>query len=300
MSGAANMGWARAVGIVGGGLGAPTYQLEFDSCGISKQGVHIAPQGVRGSRSHIAENVADGPYTVGGPLNLGAYGCKPDVLTALLPWIMGSTFVGTVITIGDTLTDKDITMDWGTMGVPRANNCRVNTASFASASGSNLTLGLEVEGLTWTMGAAASFPAISATLSNLQPYVHHNGTFTLNSIAMGLNSANITISHNLITDRFQASAFRTELPSSDLGISVDVEMPFVSDYTTLYDMAVAGVSASFVYTNGTRSITFAFANLKAPAQAIQIARNAEMVTRIPFQAYRTSSTACLVVTNDDT
>ncbi len=251
-------------------------------------------------RSHISENVADGPYVVGGPLNLGAHGAKPDVLTALLPWIMGSTFSGNVIVIGDVLTEKDVTMDWGTMGVPRANNCKVNTATFASQSGSNLTMGVDVEGLTWSMGVAGTFPSITNTLSNLQPYVHHNGTFTINSLPCGLNSAAISINHNLITDRFQASGFRTELPTSDLIVSVDVELPFVSNYTTLYDMAVAGVAATFTYTNGNRSIIFAFANLKAPAQAIQIARNAEMVTRIPFKAYRTSATALLTITNDDT
>ncbi len=300
MSALSNMGWARAVGIVGGGSGAPTYQLEFESCSISKQSNHVDPQGVRGSRSHISENVADGPYTVGGQLNLGAHGCKPDVLTALLPWIMGNTFSGTAITIGDTLTDKDVTMDWGTMGVPRANNCRVNSASFSSQSGSNLSLGLEVEGLTWSMGAAASFPAISSTLSNLQPYVHHNGTFSINSITTALSSASISINNNLLTDRFLASDHRTELPSTDLSVTVDVELPFVSDYVSLYDMAVAGVAATFTYTNGNRSIIFAFANLKAPPQSIQIARNAEMVTRIPFQAYRTSGTAMLIITNDDT
>ncbi len=301
MSNLANMGWARAVGIVAGGGGAPTYQLEFESCGISKQGAHVDPQGVRSSRSHISENVADGPYTVGGPLSLGAHGCKQDVLTLLLPWIMGNTFSGNDITIGDTLSEKDVTMDWGTMGVPRANNCKVNSANFSSQSGSNLTLGLEIEGLTWTMGSASTFPSLTSTLSNQPPFVHHNGTFTLNSITTGLNSVGMSINHNLITDRFQASAFRTELPTSDLVVSVDVEIPFVSDYVTLYDMAVAGVSASFSYTNASgKSLVFTFANLKAPAQAIQIARNAEMVTRIPFQAYRTASTPLLVITNDNT
>ncbi len=186
------------------------------------------------------------------------------------------------------------------MGVPKSTNCRVNTATFSSQSGSNLTTNLELEGLTWVMGAASSFPAISGTLSNMAPYVHHQGTFTLNGISMGLNSANITISHNLITDRSQASATRTELPSSDLTVGVDVEMPFVSDYTSLYDLAVGGCTATFLYTNGGCSISFTFANLKAPAQAIQIARNAEMVTRIPFKAYRTSATALLTVVNDST
>lgn len=298
MPAAAIMGWARAVGISGAAGGAATKQLDFITCGISKEGVQINPQGIRGSRSHVAEAVSDGPYTVGGPLSLIP---RPDDLDDLLPWIMGNTGdFSSATEVGDTLSDRDVDIDWGGIGVPRAVGCRINTASFSSQAGGNLQLDMDVQGKTWTMNAAASFPAISGTLSNLQPYVHHQGTFTLGGTAMPANSINITVNNNLILDRFNASQTRTELPSQDLTISVDVDLPFETDTDALYDLAVAGVTGSIVYTNGSRSLTLAFANLKAPAQAIQIARNSEMTTRIPFTAYRTSSTACLIITNDQT
>jgi hypothetical protein len=294
MPAAANLGWARQVGFATSG--AATKQFDFLTCGIAKRGTHINPQGIRGSRSHISEVVSDGPYTVGGPWTMVP---RPDDLDDLLPWIMGSTFTGDVITIGDTLTDRDIDIDWGNVGVPRAVDCRVNTANFQSSAGGNLTLDLAVEGLTWgSMGAVGSFPAISATLSNLQPYVHHQGTFTIGGTSRPCNSCGISIDNALILDRFNGSSSRTELPSSDLIVSLNVNLPFTSDDDDLWDLAVAGVSASIVYTNGARSITFAFANVKVPAQAIDIARNQEMSFDLPFTAYRTSATACLIVTND--
>lgn len=289
----ANMGWARALGIASSG--AATKQFDFLSCGISKQVAHINPQGIRGSRSHIAEAVSEGPYTVGGPLSLIP---RPDDLDDLLPWIMGSTFSGTDITIGDTLTDRDVDIDWGNLGVPRANFCRINTATFQSAAGGNLALDMDVQGRTWTMNSAGTFPAISATLSNLQPYVHHQGTFTIGGTSRPLNSVAITINNNLILDRFNASQTRTELPSGDLNITVNCELPATSDDDDLWDLAVAGVAATLTWTNGNRSISFAFANLKAPADAVQIARNSEMLFNLPFTAYRTSTTACLIVSND--
>lgn len=292
------MGWARKVGI--SASGAATAQLEFESCNISKIGQHIDPQGVRGSVDHISENVADGPYAVSGTLDLGAHGAKPDMLTLLLPWIMGGTFSTGVLTIGDVLTDRDMDLDWGSIGVPRAAACRVDSATFSSQAGGNLTLSLQIEGKTWTLNSANSFPAISGTLSNLQPYVHHQGTFTINSIACPLNSWSMTISNNLVKDRFNASQTRTELPMSDRLVTVEIEAPFTSDLVTLYDLTVAGVAASFTFTNGSRSIIFALANLKCPAQPAQIQRNIELGLRLPFKAYRTSSTALLIATNDDT
>lgn len=291
----ANMGWARAVGIAASG--AATKQFDFLNCGISKQGAHINEQGIRGSRSHVAEAVSDGPYIVGGPLSLIP---RPDDLDDLLPWIMGSTFSTDTIIIGDTLTDRDIDIDWGDIGVPRAEGCRVNSASFSSSAGGNLRLDLDVQGKTWTPASAGTFPAISATLSNLQPYVHTQSVLTINSVARPINNVNLTINNNLILDRFQNSLTRTELPSADLNISLDLDMPFMDPHDDLWDMAVAGFAGSLVYTNGARSITFTFANLKAPAQAIEIARNSEMIHRLPLTAYRTSANPCLTVVNDQT
>lgn len=298
MTTTANMGWARKVGI--SASGAATYQLEFETCDISKRGTHIDPQGIRGSVDHISENVAEGPYAVGGTLNLGAHGGKPDVLTQLLPWIMGNTFSGTVLAIGDTLTDRDMDLDWGSIGVPRAAACRIDSATFSSQSGGNLMLSLQIEGKTWTLNAASSFPGIGSTLSNLQPYVHHQGTFTINSIACPLNSWSMTIANNLVKDRFNASTTRTELPMSDRVVTIDIDAPFTSDIVSLYDLTVSGVAANFTFTNGSRSIIFALANIKCPAQPVQIQRNIELGLRNPFKAYRTSATALLTATNDDT
>jgi hypothetical protein len=294
MSTAAIMGWARAVGI--GTVDPVTKQLEVESCGIGKQGVHVESNGIRGSRSHIAESVNDGPYTVGGPMVLQP---RPDDLDDLLPWIMGSTFSGAVISIGDTLTDRYVTVDKGAK-VYTYDGCRVNTAMFRSSAGQNLSLEMDIQGKDEAVGDAGSFPAISGTLSNLQPYIHHQAVITLDGTARQVSSVEISINNNLILDRFLNSQTRTELPSGDLNVSLTVDNPFTIADLDLYDLAVAGIAGTVVYTNGLRSITFSFANLKVPAQVIALARQGELTHRLPFTAYRTSSTALLTVTNDQT
>jgi hypothetical protein len=234
---------------------------------------------------------------VSGPLSLLP---RPDDLDELLPWILGSTFVGDVITIGDVLTDQDIDIDWGDVAVPRAVDCRVDTARFSSQPGGNLQLDLAVEGLTWAQNAAGTFPAISGTLSNLQPYVHHQGTVTLNAVVRPCSSVAITINNNLIKDRFLGSQSRTELPSAGLNVGLEISLPFMDPHDDLWDLAVAGLSGTVQYTNGARSLLFSFANIKVPAQAIEIARASELAVSLPFVGYRTSATACLIVTNDQT
>lgn len=289
---AASMWWKTPVGI---GTADPVdKQLEHMGCSIGKSGTHVPSHGVRGSRSHIAESVNDGPYSVGGGLRLEP---RPDDLDDLLPWIMGATFSGSTITIGDTLTDRFVTVDKVAKVYTYA-GCRVNTATFRSAAGQNLALELDVQGKTETEGNAGTFPAISASLSNLQPYIHHQGVLTLDSTAREFDNAVLTIDNALILDRFFNSQTRIELPSDDLTVSLEIDNPFTATDIALYNLAVAGIAGSLVYTNGARSVTFSFANLKAPAQIIAAAQRGETIHRIPFTGYRTSSTACLVITND--
>jgi hypothetical protein len=290
----ASMGWATQLGIHT--ADPVTRQYEFLSAGIGKQGSHVQSVGARGSRSHISESVNDGPYAIGGPLIMEP---RPDELTLLLPWIMGSTFSGTTIVIGDTLTDRYVTVDKIAKVYTYA-GCRVNSARFRCSAGQNLRLELDVQGKTEATGNAGTFPAISASLSSLQPYIMHQAVITLNSSAREVDNLEIGIDNFLVLDRFLNSQSRTELPSEDLGISLTVDNPFTATDIALYDLAVAGITGSVAFTNGARSCTFTFANLKVPAQVIQAARQGEIIHRLPFTGYRTSSTACLTVVNDET
>lgn len=290
----ASMGWASLLGIHT--ADPVTRQFEALSCGIGKQGALVESVGMRGSRSHIAESVNDGPYTVGGPIVIEP---RPDDLTLLLPWIMGSTFSGTTIITGDTLTDRFVTVD-KIVKVYTYAGCRVNTAKFSSSAGQNLRLELDVQGTTETEANAGTFPAISGTLSALQPYIHHQGVITLDSTVRPIDNLSLTINNNLILDRFLGSQTRTELPSGDLVVTLEMDNPFTADDLGLYDLAVAGITGSVVYTNGTVSCSFSFANLKAPAQVIAAARQGEIIHRIPFMCFRTAATALLTIVNDST
>lgn len=291
---AASMGWATALGIHT--ADPVTKQFEFEECGIGKQGTHVESIGVRGYRSHIAETVNDGPYTVGGPIVMFP---SPADLTLLLPWIMGNTFSGTTITVGDTLTDRYVCVDKVAKVYTYA-GCRVNSARFSSSAGQNLRLDLDIQGKTETEGNAGTFPAISATLRAVQPYIHHQAVVTLNSSARAVDNIAITIDNALMLDRFLNSQTRTELPSEDLRVTFECDNPFTATDIALYNLAVAGITGSAVYTNGNMSLSFTFANLKAPAQVIRAMRQGELVHRIPFTAYMSGSTNILTIVCDDT
>lgn len=290
-------------GLTGGAVNEP---YEFRSEGIVKQESHVETGGIRGTRSHISENVSEGTYTVGGPLVLIP---TPADLVTLLPKILGAAASGTTFALAETLPDFVAQIDRKTK-VFAYSGCKVNKASFKSSKGNPLTLDLDIQGkkegsysgstfTDITLGSAGTFPSL--TLSVLQPYMHHQLVLTIGGTAYEVDDIDITIDNALILDRFNNSQSRTELPEGDRIITVSATFPYSTSETALYNIATAGAAATAVYTNGNYSITFTFAVLQAAAKSPVVqSRNGEIVLPIDFVARMSGSTRELVILNDST
>ena len=269
-------------------------QFEFLSCDFGKRGSLVESPGMRGTRSHYAESVNDGPYTVGGTLVMEP---RPDELDLWLPFILGKAAVGDTFALAETIPDWYAVLD-KVAAIYLYSGMKVNQAIFESAAGQNLKMSLACEGKT---EGTTTFPDISATLSERQPYIHHECVLTLDGDSVEVKNVRLTVDNALILDRFNNSQTRTELPEGDRIITLTCENPFTSYELDLYDLAIAGIAGTLVYTNGDRSLTFTMPNLKAPAQGPAVgARNTEIPLTLNFTAFKSGSDDELTVTNDST
>jgi hypothetical protein len=291
--GNASMGWAAAFGA--GATDPVTRQFEFFSCSIGKRPSLIESPGIRGTRSHIKESVTTGAASVGGSVVMEP---RPDELDFWLPYILGATENANVFALAETLPECYVTVDKVAKVYTYA-GMKVNRALFGSAEGANpnLRMTLDLEGKTETEAAAGTFPAISTTLSVLQPFTHLHSVLTVSS-SQPIRNVQVEINNALILDRFMNTAARTELPASDRIVRVTCDNPFTADEVSLYSLALAGSAATLVYTNGAKVLTFTFANLKAAPVGPEIpSRETEIPLRMELVAFQSGGTKELVITN---
>lgn len=292
--GNASMGWA---GQFGAGATSPvTNQFEVLSCALGKRPALVESPGLRGTRSHQAAGVTLGHYAVSGEVLLEP---RPDDLDFWLPYILGGAESANTFPLAEALPEFYATVDKVAKVYAYA-GCKINRAVFASADGAdpNLKLTLEIEGKTETEGNAGTFPSISGTLSALQPYTHLQAVLTVLSNPRPIKNVQVEIHNALVLDRFMNSLTRTELPPGDRVVRLLCDNPFTTDEVALYNLALTGASGTLVYTNGARSLSFSFANLKAATPGPGLAgRGAEIPLRLEFQAFQSGATKELVVTN---
>lgn len=295
---APTMNYARKVGTA---ASAPSdLQHAFLRCTVAKNAQHVLSDGIRGVRGRQSEEVVEGVYAVGGELTLEP---RPDTLNWWLQQIMGGTPSGTpsVIALAETLPDFVLDVDKGADAM-RYTGCKVNQATFRSSANQPLQLSMDIQGKT--EDNTITFPSISASLSMLQPYMHHNiGTtgLTIGGNNFKPDNVEIMIDNNLLLDRFLSSQTRTDLPEQDRTVTLTCDFPFTTDESTLYDIAVAGLAATLQYTMGGYSLLFTFPKLQAPTVGPTIdQRTGELMRRISFVARRSGSTQELTVTNDTT
>ena len=289
--------YSQNVGIGASG-GAVTKRLQNVNCGIGKTGSIIQKDGARGTRSRHTGNCNTGPYTVGGPLIVQP---SPDELRTLLPYILGGSETGSGTSgspysyaLAETLSAARVSQDLRPNATGSDNmvfhwdGLKVNSAQFASSAGSQvLTLTMDMQGTTETINA--SWPSIANTLTTDKPFIHAQLVLTLNSTTRSVDNFAINIDNGLILDRLLNSMYRTELPEADRVITLECDNPFTAADVALYDIAVAGFAGTAVFTNGSSILTFTFANLKAPAEAIQRAQRGEAMNRLRFTAYETGT-----------
>lgn len=268
---------------------------EFVCESLVKRQTHVEFDGMRGTRSHLGENVSLGPSTVGGQIVMHP---TPTQLANLLPRILGAAASDDTYALAETLPSFQVQIDRQTK-VFTCTDCKVNRAVFRSSNRGPLELTLDIEGLTETVAAAGSFPTL--TLGALQPYMHHQATIALAGAAREVERLEVTIDNHLLLDRFNNSLTRTALPEGDRVVRLACDCPFSADEADLYNLAVSGAPGSVTWISGSRSLTFSFARLQAPDHSPRAAAlNRPIPLRLEMVARANGSLRELVVTNDTT
>lgn len=271
----------------------------FVSESIAKRGVIVERVGLRGSRSHQADDTRVGPYTVGGQLVLEP---TPEDLATWLPRILGADPSGTTYNLAETLPSFTLSVDRVAKVFTYA-GCKVNRAVFQGAQGGLLRLTLDIVAQSESVAAAGTFPSL--TLGVTQPYIFSDLALTLASAAREVKQFDLTIDNGLITDRFMNSLVIVSAPEGDRSISLRTMHAWAAANTDLYAQALAGAAGSLQLTNalgGTPptgyQTTFSFATLQVPARSPVVPGRQEFFLNLDMVARKVGSTAELVVTHD--
>lgn len=268
--------------------------MSFTREDLHAQGSHFDPDGVRGTRQHVSENVAENTTDVSGSVVTIP---TPAELVWWLPKILGGTPSVTSFPLAEEVPEFVLQLD-RIQRLFTYTGLKVGRATFRSSVGNPLELTMEMVGKTESVDAG-TFPTL--TLDDEQPYMHHQGVLSIFGGARSYDSVEIVIDNGLLTDKFRNSQTRDDIPEGDLNITVRADFPYDAANLDLYNQAVAGVAGSMTWTNGGLSLAFAFANLKVPKRSPNVPdRRQEIPLRLEMTAFRTASTDALVVTNDST
>jgi hypothetical protein len=274
-------------------------QLEFLSEELRYTEVQAYNNGIRGTRSRVAERVRIAQGAVSGSIVLHP---TPVELDVLFPLILGGAEVADSFTLAETIPEFGVLVE-------RVNRrfvytgCRVSRATFSGTQGQPITLRLDIEGETEIVSATA-WPGTIPAINSGSPYIFADTTFSLaaDASAAEVRSFEIVIDNGLITDRYMNSVNRQTIPSGDRVVSLSMSVPYTPDEVDLHKQALAGGSGSITLTNGSTSTVFTFGNLKTdPAVSPVIgSRGSEILLGLQMKAYRTGSTLELAVTHDST
>lgn len=261
-----------------------TRQFEFQSCTLNRQQSLIRAGGIRGQRAPIGDFTQEGTSTVNGSILLMP---RPDDLDFLLPYILGGAEAADVFDLAEALPELVATVDKDLL-VETYRGLKVSQATFRSKQGQPLTLELQLEGKTKDNSAAAgTFPAISGTLSEKLPYVHHHASWTFDGTDIEINDLVLTIDNGLELNHFNNSQTRTRIPEGEPTITLAFTTPHGADFTDhLHEIAAAGVSAAqLAFDNGTDSLTIDFGRLQKPETPIDIRSKKSIRPQVTLQAY---------------
>jgi hypothetical protein len=275
------MGFAAKVGM---GTALPvTEAYEFQDCDV---GLRVEVQelgGVRGSRARKDDRVREVRKTVTGSLHL-----NPSVvdLRKLLPRILGAAETGGnpyTYVPAETLPGFYLVID-RVQRVDTYDGVKVDKATFKGQEGGILDLTLALEGLSESVGAAGSFPAISPDCTN-GPFTFKEGVLTLAGTPHYMKSLEVTVDNVLNKNRFFNSDTRLSLDPMDRLITVNVVLPWNTASTPIVNTADAAMTMSAVFTHGTQVFTISLAKLRCPAQPIPVrGKNEELLLSLQGQA----------------
>jgi hypothetical protein len=295
----ASMGWAAQLGTVsessygvtpGGGV---VERFVFANESLAKRGLIIPRNGLRGSRSAVADDTRQGPYQVVGSVQLEP---TPADLSIWLPRILGAPASGSTYALANTLPSFSLSVDRVAQVFTYA-GCKVNRATFLGAKGSLVALRLDIVGQSESVASAGSFPSLTPSVA-AGPYIFAGDpVLTLNAAVREVQEFELVIDNALTTDRFMNSLTVVNLPEGDRTVRLRTKHAWAAANLDLYNQALAGAAGSLAFTNGGNSTAFSFGTLQVPANSPTTPGKAEVMLTLDMVARKTGGTLEMTVTH---
>lgn len=272
--------------------------LEFEG-GQTIELVDNSDQANRGYLSHAKERVTQGLKLIRIKIVMQPSPSELDVLIPLFGFAESPT---------DTFspTDDFSALEFDVIAdrvakVHTYADCKVDKWTLLGQKGRMpITLELEIIGKTETEGAAGSFSATA--LDTDHNYAFTEGVLTLEGSARPFDRFAAGGDNKLFAS-FNNSQTAECIEPTDKSFWLACNSPYNTTHADLYTNAVAdvaGAAGSLVFTRGTKSTTLTYANLKSIAQSPNIPRRSEIRLSQFYRAYRSGSTAPLIITHDNT
>ena len=291
----ASMGHQSRLSMAAAGtaVGSYTEAYEFRTEGLRAAREIVETSGIRGTRSMPIERTRDGTVRINGTV---AFHATPAMLDLLLPRIMGSAEVSDLFAVAETLPEFDVLIERVAKRFVYA-GCKVARATFRATAGGALELDLEITGKSETVSATA-FPAIPAPTD--PPYIWSDAVCTVEGSARVVTRWELSID-NQLNARFSNSNTATDIHTQGRVVTVSMTVPYTSDEVDLYGINSSGASgATFVLTNGGRSITFTVGALAVADSSPVVGGPGEILLEMSGIAKSTGSTKELSITSDST
>jgi len=269
---------------------ASSIPIEIVSESLQMIQTHVGPDGIRGTRSRIAEGRRIASEFITGSLNLVPGLTEIDWF---IEKILGGTTAAGVTAVAETIPAFQVMID-RVAKLFTYTDCRVSRAIFAGSEGSNITLSLELEGETEVVAAAGGFPSL--TLDTDNHFILSDCTLTLQSSARKFASFELVIDNLIAADRQLNSVTREELSAQDRAVSLTVSAPYTVNNVDLYDQAIAGAAGILAISDGTTTYTFDFGNVKVPAESPVVSGKTEIMLPLTMDCFKSGANAEILCT----
>lgn len=275
--------------------GAVNERFYLKSTSFRAQHIIVPREGLRGTRSEFADDSRVGPMTCGGTIELQP---SPADLDKWLPRILGAAPSGTTFALAETLPSFKQVID-DAVKVTSYLGCKVNRAVFRGTKGGIMDLSLDLIGKSESVGAAGTFPSLSASLA--LPYIFSDLTFTFDGTPYPVESFELTVDNGLIGERFFNELTIVDLPEGDRQITLDVTLDYLAaNHTAFYGLGAASKAGTLALAYGNVSTSFAFPALQLSAKMPDISSKGAIMFPLQFMARQTGSSKEIVVTHDST
>lgn len=254
-------------------------------------------QAIRGILDHAKERVTLGRLQIGVEVTMNP---SPAELDVLLPLMGFSESPTDTFTIGDSLTTFTTIVDKVTK-VDTYTTCKIGKATFfGQRGGSPIGLRMQILGTGFSEGNAGSFSATALDADIC--YAFHEGTLTLQSSSRAFDRFEFTLDPHLMV-QWNNSSTPTEICPTQRTITLAASTPYTSSESDLFTTplsSAAGAAATLAWSRSGQSTSIALANVKAIARPPSVPGKTEIRLPLLYRAYKSGSTAAVIITHDAT